>query len=271
MAAKVDLDPFPHVVDQAHLELYTLHVPLPAIDIGSLHFQITKFMVMEVVAAALCLIIFIPLARHLRRRPNAHGPLANFFEGMLVFLRDDVARSAIGHPDGDRFLPYLATAFVFILFCNLLGMIPFGASATSSLMVTGALALCTFLAIHGSGIKRMGPVGYFRAMVPPVPKAVWPLVFFSELIGHVTKTLALAIRLFANMFAGHMVLFVILYLIVLFRTVSGSGLVGLAAAPLSVGLVVALSLLEIFVAFLQAFIFTFLSALFIGMAVHPHH
>lgn len=271
MAGEVpQLEPFEHVVDSAHMELYTHQVHLPVIYFGPLHFQITKFMVMELIAAALCIAAFVFLARHIRREPASRGALANFLEGMVVFLRDQVARTAIGH-DGDRFVPFLATIFVFVLFCNLLGMIPFAASATSSLTVTATLALCSFFAIHGSGIKKFGFMHYMQAMVPPVPRAVWPLVFFSELIGHVTKTLALAIRLFANMFAGHMVLSVILSLIILFGTMSGSGLISLATAVPSVFLVVALSLLEIFVAFLQAYIFTFLSALFIGMAVHPHH
>jgi F-type H+-transporting ATPase subunit a len=271
MPTEVHLDPFEHVVDHGQLEVYTYHVNLPTLSLPVLgEFQITKFMVLELVAALLCVAVFVPLARHVKRNPSARGAFANLFEAMVVFLRDEVARIGIGH-DGDRFVPFLATVFMFILFCNLLGMIPFGGSPTSNITVTAAMALVSFAAIHGSGIKKMGPFGYLHAMVPPVPRAVWPLVLFSELIGHVTKTLALAIRLFANMFAGHMVLFVILSLIVLFKAISGSTLVSLGTAVPSVALVVALSLLELFVAFLQAYIFTFLTALFIGMAVHPHH
>ena len=257
---------FDHVSDSHELHFFNAHVHLPQIA----GVQITRYMVLELIAAFLCMLILIPVARRARRGVASRGAFDNFFEAIFVFLREQVARPAIGH-DSDHFLPYLCTAFFFILFCNLLGMIPFGGSPTGNLMVTGTMALFTFGCVHGSGIKKMGVAEYIHSITPPVPKAVYPLVFFAELVGHVTKTLALAIRLFANIFAGHMVLTVLLGLIVLFLLMTGSVFVSVATAVPSVPLVVALSLLELFVAFLQAYVFTFLSALFIGMAVHPHH
>jgi len=262
---------FDHVSDSPELHFFNSHVHLPHMQLPVLgEFQITRYMVLEVIAAVLCMLILIPLARRARPGVASRGPFANFFEAIFVFLREQVARPAIGH-DSDHFLPYLCSAFFFILFCNLLGMIPFGGSPTGNLMVTGTMALFTFGCVHGSGIKKMGVVEYIQSITPPVPKAVYPLVFFAELIGHVTKTLALAIRLFANIFAGHMVMTVLLGLIVLFLLMTGNVFISLATAVPSVPLVIALSLLELFVAFLQAYVFTFLSALFIGMAVHPHH
>jgi F-type H+-transporting ATPase subunit a len=257
---------YDHVSDSSELHFFNAHYTLPKFG----DCQITRYMVLELVAAALCVLILVPLARRARKQRVIRGPFANFFEAIFVFLREQVARPAIGH-DADHYVPYLATAFFFILFCNLLGMIPFGGSPTANIMVTGTLALATFACVHGSGVKQMGIVAYIHSITPPVPKAVYPLVFFAELIGHVTKTLALAIRLFANIFAGHMVLTVMLGLIVLFLLLTNSVLVSVATAVPAVPLVIALNLLELFVAFLQAYVFTFLSALFIGMAVHPHH
>lgn len=257
---------FDHVSDSPELHFFNLHYKLPEIA----GIQITRYMVLELLAAVLCVVILVPLAWRAAEQRVIRGPFANFFEAIFVFLREQVARPAIGH-DADVYVPYLATAFFFILFCNLLGMVPFGGSPTANLMVTGVLALATFACVHGSGVKKMGLIAYIHSITPPVPRAVYPLVFFAELIGHVTKTLALAIRLFANIFAGHMVLTVLLGLIVLFLLLTGSVAVSLATAVPSVPLVIALSLLELFVAFLQAYVFAFLSALFIGMAVHPHH
>ena len=231
---------------------------------------LSKYMLMEVVAALICLAVFIPLARRVRSaQPHVpQGRLWHFFEAILVYLRDKVARPAIGH-DADRFVPFLWTAFFFILFNNLLGLVPFGGAATSSIETTGALALCTFLAVHGSGTARMGILGYLKSIVPPVPILLWPLMFIVEVLGHLAKTFALCVRLYANLFGGHMAVSVLLGFIVLLANTQ-SNLIYLVA-PSSVLAVVAFTLFDLFVAFLQAFIFTILSAVFIGMAVHPHH
>jgi F-type H+-transporting ATPase subunit a len=223
---------------------------------------------MELIAALLCMAIFIPLAKRIGQGPTK-GRFWNLFETILLYLRDKVARPAIGGHDADHFLPFVWTAFFFVLFNNLLGMVPFGAASTSSLETTAALALCTFLAVHGSGVVRMGFGNYLKSLVPHVPFYLWPLMFVVEIIGHLSKTFALCVRLYANMFGGHMAVAVLLgFIVLLYNT--GSNLFPLVA-PSSVIGVILFSLLDLLVAVLQAFIFTFLSAIFIGMAVHPHH
>lgn len=237
---------------------------LDLFDLGGL----TKFMILEVVAAILCVIIFVPFAMAVRRRGFPKGRFANFVEAMIFFIRDQVAIPSIGHHDADKFLPFLWSLFFFILFNNLLGMIPVvGGSPTAALGCTVGLALCAFIVIHWSGIKKLGPAGYAHAFVPHVPKPLYPLMLVIETIGHIIRPTILAVRLFVNMLAGHTVLYVILG----FIAVIGPGILYGIVMPASVFGVVALSLLELFVAFLQAYVFTFLTAIFIGAAIHPHH
>ncbi|WP_165247750.1 F0F1 ATP synthase subunit A [Paludisphaera soli] len=267
-------DPLAHVVDHPTLEFpwwtppsYQLEVHLPA----PLGFQITRFMVMELIAAILAVLVLVPVARHVRRQPVSRGGFFNAFEALLLYIRDDVARPAIGGHGADRFLPYLWTAFFFVLFNNLLGMIPGFASATGNINVTAVLAVMTLATVVAAGVREMGVAGYLTGLVPhiDVPKPLnyflWPLMFAIELVGLLIKHIVLAVRLFANMFAGHVVLAVILGFILM-----AHGWLFYFVMPASILGVVALSLLELFVAFLQAYIFTFLSALFIGSAVHPH-
>jgi len=235
--------------------------------------QITRFMVMELIAAALVIAVIVPVVRHISRNYVSRGRFANMIEAMLLFIRDDVARPAIGGHGADRFLPYLWTVFFFVLFNNLLGMIPGAASATGNINVTAALALMTLATVLMAGVRELGFVGYWVGIVPhlDVPALLkpflWGLMFFIEVAGLLIRHIVLAVRLFANMFAGHVVLAVILGFILM--AYSNWWILGLVA-PVSIGGVICLSLLELFVAFLQAYIFTFLSALFIGMAVHPH-
>ena len=236
--------------------------------------QVTKYMVLELVVAALMLAVFIPLARRIAGGRPPRGRLFNMFEAMLVFLRDEVARPAIGRHDADRFLPFLWSAFFFILFCNLVGLVPWTGSPTGSLAVTGALALIALGVVLVAGMTKYGPVKFWLGMVPqmevPGVMAVFlvPMLLGIEVAGLLIRHMVLAVRLLANMFAGHLVIAVIVSFIA-------------AAAPtyfilwagVTVGSVcaaAALSLLELLVAFLQAYVFAFLSAMFIGMAVHQH-
>ena len=268
MAAHSPLD---HVVDNTFLELPWGNYPLPRISLGLFELQITRFMVMELAAAVAILLIMIPLARHVARRPVTRGVFLNAFEAMLLYFRDSVARPTIGHHDADAYLPYLWTSFFFILFNNVLGMIPGGASATGNINVTMVLAVSTFIVVMIAGIRQSGAVGFWTSLVPKLDVApallvfLWPLLFVIEIAGLLIRHFVLAVRLFANMLAGHIVLAVILGFIL---TVQGSW--AYVVTPTSVAGVVALSLLGVFVAFLQAYIFTFLSALFIGSAAHPH-
>jgi F-type H+-transporting ATPase subunit a len=235
-------------------------------------FAISKFMVMELVAAAILLLVFIPLARKIRQGVAPKGRSWNLFESFLLFIRDQVARPAIGKHDADRFLPLLWTLFFFVLVCNLLGLVPWAGSATGALATTGALALITFICVIGAGMIKLGPWGFLKAQVPhmhlPLVLAILliPMIFVIEVMGIFIKHTILAVRLLANMMAGHLVLAVV----VGFIAASASSVAFWGVMPASVLGATALSLLELFVAFLQAYIFTFLSALFIGMAVHPH-
>jgi len=257
------LDPTHHAMDSTYLDFFGYYLHLPKIA----GFQITKYMVLIVVAAGIVTALAFWMQHKARQTMAPKGRFYHFWEAILVFVRDDIARPNIGEHDGDRFLPFLWTMFLFILCLNLLGMIPLAGSATASISVTAGLAICSFVTIHLSGILKMGPGHYIKAMVPPVPWPLWPLMFVVELVGHAAKPFALAVRLFANMFAGHTVLAALLGFIFLV----GNNWANLGIAPVSVIGVVAMSLLELFVAFLQTYIFVFLSSIFIGMAVHPEH
>ena len=240
--------------------------------IEPLDMKVTKFMILEVIGAVLVAVIFIRLAKLVRTGSKPRGKFWNFFEAMLLFIRDDVARPAIGKHDADRFLPFIWTIFFFVLGCNLLGMVPWAGSPTGALATTGMLALITFVTVIGAGSAKLGPIGFWKAQVPhmdlPFILALFliPGIFVIEVLGLLIKHFVLAVRLLANMMAGHLVLAVILA----FIAASWGTMAGIMVVPASVLGATALSCLELFVAFLQAYIFAFLASLFIGMAVHPH-
>ena len=254
-----------------------------------LPFGITKYMVMILIAAGIMLAVFIPVARRLRSGEPPRGKLDNAVEFLLVFIRDQVARPSLGK-DANLFLPYLWTVFVFILLMNLLGLIPFMATATSHIMVTGALAIVSFLVINVYGVMRNGVVGYAKSFVPHVDmddtlmKILGPFIIVGitviEVVSMFIKCVVLAIRLFGTMLAGHIALFVVLAFIKVvgmssnpeLATYDGSGDLkfwGITALTLVMEL--ALFGLELFIGALQAFVFTFLTAVFLGMALHPEH
>jgi F-type H+-transporting ATPase subunit a len=280
-------DPLDHVMDSTKIETFESfghhEIPIPALFTYRMfgqEFQFpTKYMLLELVAAVLVAVFYIPLARKMKSGELPSGWRENAREVLLTFIRDEVARPAIGH-DADRFMPFLWTMFLFILFNNLLGLIPFFGSATGNIYVTAGMALCVFIAIHGSGAAKMGFGHYVMSMWPhfEVPYGlgylIKPLVFVIEWMGVIVRNAVLAVRLFANMFAGHVVLAVILIFIAVAghanQTFGDYALWG-TVSVLSVLAEVALSLLELFVAFLQAYIFTFLASLFIGFAIHPAH
>lgn len=265
--------PQPFRLDEPLIEVKTGNELLDR-TIQPLHLEITKFMVLEVVVAILIIVFFALLARGVRGGSSARGRFWNLMEVFLLFIRDEVARPCIGRADADRFVPFLWTMFLFVLGCNLMGMIPWMGSPTGALAVTGALAFITFLVVLGAGMSRLGVVGFWKAQVPhmelpkPIATLLVPLIFVIEIFGLFIKHCVLAIRLLANMMAGHVVLAVIVAFIGASATAGTAIWGGVTIA--SVLAATALSLLELFVAFLQAYIFTFLSALFIGAAVHPH-
>jgi F-type H+-transporting ATPase subunit a len=231
-------------------------------------------MVLELAVAAAMILIFVPLARRTASGRPVRGHWANSFEALLVFLRDEVARPAIGRHDADRFLPFLWTVFFFVLFCNLAGALPWCGSPTGALAVTGVLAGTTFLTVIVSGMRKFGPLRFWWGLAPhmdlpwiaSIPLRVVLMVL--EVLGLLIRHAVLAVRLLANMFGGHMVLAVVVSFIA--AAAGGVFVVWLGVTLGSLAGAAAVSLLEIFVAFLQAYIFVFLSAVFIGMAVHQH-
>jgi F-type H+-transporting ATPase subunit a len=285
-------------------------IPQPFAELESLYavksgFGISKYMILEVVLAAFLVLLFTRLAAKLRTGEPAKGRLANLLEAMILFVRDQIARPAIdshdhhdhhdeahghdnshGHAapshaqavlekhDGDRFVPLLLTLFFFVLGCNLLGMVPWAGSPTAAFAVTLSLAGVTLLTVVVAGMRKFGFLGFFGNQVPsmdlPLPLAIIlkPLIFLIEMAGLLIKHGILAVRLLANMVAGHLVLLGIMGLISAAATYS----MGLWATVTGISVVscTLFSVLELFVAFLQAYIFTFLSALFIGAAVHQH-
>lgn len=265
--------PFDHVLDHEYFELPGGKKISLKKDMESP--GLTKYMVLELLAALLVAGIYIPMARRAQAGDPPRGAWDNAFESLLTFIRDQVARPNLGEHSADKHVPFLWTMFLFILFCNLLGMIPMLGSPTASLYVTGALAAIVYLTIAGKAIAELGLWPYVKSQAPHIdlPKLIGIPLMLSigaiEVGGNVIKCVVLAVRLFANMFAGHTVLSMILLFIL---TAANAGFALWASVTLgSVLGVVALSLLELFVAFLQAYIFIFLTSLFMGMALHPEH
>ena len=219
--------------------------------------------------AALLVIVIARLALRSYKNGQPSG-LGTAVETMVVFVRDDLAEKNIGHGDGRKFTPLLCSFFFFILVAALLGLMPFSATSTGNLAVTLALATVSFFAQQYAGISKYGFVHHFAGIVPPgLPLWLLPIMIPVEIISMFTKPFALMIRLFANMLAGHMVITTLLLLIPL--TASVSALFGVAMIPVSLGLSLFIMILEILVAFLQAYIFTLLTSIFIGMYAHPAH
>ncbi|MSR58570.1 MAG: ATP synthase F0 subunit A [Planctomycetaceae bacterium] len=306
-------DVFHHVRDVDYFEVPQflggkIHIPQPFGE----YFVVTKFMLLEVVALVLAVVIFYGLARRVATGEPVRGRFWNFWEAIVLFLRDQLVRPLIGDDQGhghghdaadhhaaqghggrghdhehhteapkittvhpaDRFLPFIWSVFFFILFNNLLGMIPFLGSPTGSIWVTGVLAVSTLAYVIWTGTSALGHIGFWKALVPqmelsgPMKLFILPLLWVIEFVGLLIKHGVLAVRLFANVMAGHTVIAVILGFIAA-EAVAGSSLYYLVA-PASVLGQVGIGLLELFVAFLQAYVFAFLATLFIGSAVHPH-
>jgi F-type H+-transporting ATPase subunit a len=228
--------------------------------------DITKHVINMWIAAGILLIV-VGLAA--RKRAVIPKGGYNMLETFVMFIRDEISVKNIGH-HADLYTPYLCSAFFFILFMNISGLLPIPAwrgfpgisTATGNLSVTVVLALFTFVFTQIAGMRAQGVVGYWAHLVPGgVPKALWPLMFVIEFFGLFTKPFALTVRLFANMVAGHIVIF---FLIALTLFIS------VYVAPVSVAFALGIFLLELFVALVQAYVFTILSALFIGMTQHAH-
>ena len=229
-----------------------------------LDLSLTKAVIGMISAAIIGLLLFLSLARSYKKTGISHPKgIQSFLEPVILFIRDDIAIPNLGHKY-EKYMPYLLTVFFFILINNLMGLIPtpppFGAIVTGNIAITLILAICTFIIIQFSGNKM-----YWRHVfaTPGVPFWLLPIMIPVEIIGLFTKPFALMIRLFANMVAGHFVSLSLISLIFIFGS--------LILAPVSVLFVIFMDCLEVLVAFLQAYIFTLLSALFICMAIQEEH
>jgi F-type H+-transporting ATPase subunit a len=274
-------------------------IPLPEIA----GFQITKFMVLQVAAGLLTFLIFRGLAKRVSSGEPTKGRFWNFWESIALYIRDEVVRPTVGdghhghddhgdehHDDGhggnhdhsqaaaghyaDQFLPFIWTCFFYILFCNLLGAVPMLGSPTGSLSVTGVLAVSVFVFNLIQGTKQFGFVGFWKNQCPDlgldglmgvvIGLGVWCI----EVVGLFIKHGVLAVRLFANVMGGHTVIGVILGFIAA-DGVAGTMLQGLVI-PASIGGQIFIGLLELFVAFLQAYVFAYLSTIFLSASLHAH-
>ncbi|MBI4376602.1 MAG: F0F1 ATP synthase subunit A [Elusimicrobia bacterium] len=251
---------------EAILEHHLLdHAYLPLFKTGGVTLSLTKHLVMMWIVGGIALILLSVAARS---RSQAGLLLRTAIEAMVLYIRDTVLRPIFGHAT-ERYLPYFLTLFFFILIANLAGLVPYGSTVTGNISVTFALAGCTFMLIQVAGIREQGLVHYIQHFVPSgLPAWLVPLIALIEIMGLFAKCIALCIRLFANMIAGHIVSLAFLSLIFVFGQMSPY--VGLGVAPAAVGLALFVYALDVLVSFLQAYIFTTLTALFVGAAVHPH-
>ncbi len=235
--------------------------------------SITKNVLAIFVSAALLLIIFISIAKSYRKNEGkAPKGLQSLLEPIIIFVRDDIAKAAIGEKKYEKYLPYLLTVFFFIFFNNLMGLIPifpFGANVTGNIAVTGVLALFTFIITTFSANKNYWKHIYNAPGVPWWLKFPVPLMPFVEFLGVFTKPFVLMVRLFANISAGHIIILGFMSLIFIFGNIKG--MLGVAVAPVSVAFGIFMGFLELLVAFIQAYVFTLLSALYFGMAMEEHN
>lgn len=247
-----------------------LHLAGLTIDLS-----LTKHTFLMLVAAVITMVIGVVVARTISRKHVTAAPsgFANAIEALVVFFRDDVCKGNIGH-GYERFAPFILTLFFFILTMNLLGLMPWGGTATGNISVTAALAIITFFVVEISGFIKLGPAGYAKTIffIPPGTEGIWKVIMLLvmtpvEFLSKLTKPFALAIRLFANMTAGHMLIFSLLGLIFVFGNMAYTRWV---VAGASFAMTSAIMMLELLVALIQAYIFAMLSAVFIGLMQHEH-
>ena len=268
-----------HTADECAIDAYPLfqwHIPGCHLQypIGST-LTPTKHVVFMLLAAVLVFVSMWVAARGVARTKPGHPPrgFAGAMEGLVLWVRDDIAMANIGHA-GAKFAPLIITLFFFILYCNLLGLLPWGSAATGNLAVTGGLAILVFLVVEISGMVKLGFKGYMGTIFPHFPGmhgpgAVFLAIFMApiEILGKLVKPFALAVRLFGNMTAGHFVILSLFGIVFLFGHLGmWSYGIGITTALLVTGIM----MLELIVALLQAYVFALLSAVFIGLMQHEH-
>jgi F-type H+-transporting ATPase subunit a len=258
-----------------HFPWGELHIPAFLVNIG-----ITKYVLLEMAAAGLMLAIFIPMARHLRGGKPARGRFWNLIELFLVYMKDQVITPSIGSKkDAAPYIPYLWALFFFVMFCNLFGMVPWMGSPTGAITITAILALLSLIVVLGTGMHRHGTIGFWKGLKPEVEGKVGPInlayalgppLFVLEVVSFFVKHFTLCIRLMANMFGGHLMLAVFLAFIPMSFYSVYAVYAFVPVTFLSYSASVAISFLELFIAVLQAYIFTFLTSVYIGQAIHQH-
>ena len=236
----------------------------PAIFSGAVDLRITKYVLMLWLALFLCAIIFIPVARMIKKSPmGSKSKWVNMWEAIIGFVHDEIVDPNFEHGHAKKAMPYFLSVFFFIFVANYLGQIPGMATSTGNLAVTAGLASFTLAGMIVIGFIAQGPLWIITGIVPSgIPVFLFPLLWVIEVLGLVIKPFALTIRLFANMTAGHVVIIIFIYLVMMFQ----SYLVGVGSVTLSL----VIYLLELLVCLIQAYIFTALSAMFIGASVHAH-
>lgn len=255
-----------HITDSQVWHFFNdFEIHLPEIHLFGLDISISLHVLMMWISGIALLLLFAGMARSMKK--NGKGLATGGFallEMLVLFVRDEIAYKTMGEKLGRKMLPILLSFFFFILFCNLLGLIPFMATATGNINVTAALAVLVFILVQAQGLLHNGVKGYLQSFIPGgVPLVLAAIIFPIEILSQFTRHFALCIRLFANMIAGHAVIISLITLIFIFGS--------LLVSPISVGLSLFIYLLEILVAFIQAYIFTMLASMFIGMAAHPEH
>jgi F-type H+-transporting ATPase subunit a len=272
----------PHITDAKHFEYpcfrgwdewaCSLHLPTWPVHIGgkTYDFGPTKHVIWMLIAATLTAVLLITAARSHARHSHAVGRPRGFaagLEAVMLYLRNNVYMPVLGH-GGERYIPFVMTLFFFILFCNVLGLIPYGSTATGNISVTATLALITFIVVEVSGMRALGK-GYLGTIIywphdmPLYMKLPMTVIMTPvEIIGKFTKPFALTVRLFANMVAGHVIILALIGLIFTF-----GWFVAFASVPMALGIMV----LELLVATIQAFIFSLLASVFIGQIRSAHH
>ena len=273
----------PHITDSKQVELpcwksveeWACEVTLPTwnVNIGgrTIDFGPTKHVVWLFIAALCTGLVVVFAARAHRRSSTAIGRPKGFaagLEGVILYLRNEVFMPALGGHGGEKYIPFVLSLFFFILFCNLFGLVPYGSTPTGNINVTMTLALVTFIVVEIAGMRALGR-GYINTIVywphdmPLYLKLPLSVILTPvELLGKFTKPFALTVRLFANMIAGHVIILSLIGLIFMFGWV-----VSLAAIPMALFIMI----LEIVVAFIQAFVFSLLAAVFIGQIRAAHH
>lgn len=254
--------------------LFALDAPFlpPAMDsdpaTSGVQIALTNLQVFQICAMLLLVVCFSGVPSYLKTGKGDY--VSRLFAGFAMWVRDEMVYPVMGKEMGRKFLPYFLTIFFFVMFMNVLGLLPGSATATASIFVTAGLALTTFLVMFFGGMIAQGPFAYWKNLVPHVPWFVWPIMFIVELVGILVKPFALMIRLFANMTAGHMVVLSFMGLLFMIASLAGNA-AAWASSPVLVGFAVFIMIIESFVALLQAYVFTMLSILFIQASIHPEH